>query len=737
MRRAGFVAAVAIVVITSQILDGPEIGPEQARPVARGQAAATSADDDRRLAVLRIEELRAPAVSDVSFLLEMARTASGDTPNAALRALGRLERRSLITDLLPYLGAVQTREEAANALAQSLRGEPLESVPAGQQEQVVLEALVLAGEMALSSSDLGSVRQISRAVGRLPYLDSSQVRSAEAFLVRAFELPAVAGTSHLEGAAEGLESLARRSRKLAALGEAALEALREHARRVGPRRADGDSLRIVRRRAVAALLASQGMDAETLKDVLEDPDAEVRRLAVVALAGAGSVLVDDARVALIRSSLSDPEWIVRYEGVRAWTRRAAGSHGCIPLIEALGDKSLHVVLAAIDALGDQCRDDEVITIRIASEARTPLPMGRWQREAHAFVALAKRAPERASIGLMTFAMHNVWQVRMYAARAAAILDSVGVLARLAADPEDNVAEAALAPLRKRIGDASDDAFIAVLERTRRPIARDARARPYEIIRTAAINLAGARPTPSLIAALAGALERITAEQCETSRDVRLALIERLGELGSVAQARALTPLLKDIDPVVAQAASAVIQSWTRTALPIDPPNRGARGIPSRATLLGNVCATFRMDNGKRFEMAFLSEQAPLARARFVALASERYYDNLTFHRVVPNFVIQGGSPGANEYCGDCPFMRDEVGIASHVRGTVGISTRGRDTGDAQIFVNLVDNLRLDHEYTVFGRVIRPEYLAVIDEIQEGDRIQTVRITPWTPACGAD
>ena len=68
-------------------------------------------------------------------------------------------------------------------------------------------------------------------------------------------------------------------------------------------------------------------------------------------------------------------------------------------------------------------------------------------------------------------------------------------------------------------------------------------------------------------------------------------------------------------------------------------------------------------------------------------------------------MLQGGSPGANEYVGDGPYMRDEPGVA-HTRGTIGISTRGRDTGDAQIFVNLVDSPRLDHVYTVFAVVER-------------------------------
>jgi cyclophilin family peptidyl-prolyl cis-trans isomerase len=111
--------------------------------------------------------------------------------------------------------------------------------------------------------------------------------------------------------------------------------------------------------------------------------------------------------------------------------------------------------------------------------------------------------------------------------------------------------------------------------------------------------------------------------------------------------------------------------------------------------------------------------------RFAHLAASGYYNGLTFHRVVPNFVIQGGSPGANEYIGDAAFMRDEVGTWPHVRGAVGISTRGRDTGDAQIFIDLVDNPRLDHDFTVFAQVLSG--MDVVDAILEGDVIDRIEI----------
>jgi len=94
-------------------------------------------------------------------------------------------------------------------------------------------------------------------------------------------------------------------------------------------------------------------------------------------------------------------------------------------------------------------------------------------------------------------------------------------------------------------------------------------------------------------------------------------------------------------------------------------------------------------------------------------------------RVEPNFVIQGGGPGASEYVGDDAFMRDELGFHSHYRGTLGISTRGRDTGDAQLFINLVDNPLLDHEFTVFGQVI--EGMDIVDGILEGDAIGRIEV----------
>jgi peptidyl-prolyl cis-trans isomerase B (cyclophilin B) len=688
----------------------------------------TSSRNQRIAAILALEDARAFRTGDVQLLLSETRASDADIREMAIRALGRLERRDVIPDLLPLLILQATRTEAANAVVQSLRGKPVEGMPASEVEQIAFDALMLAGNAEVASPKPIALDAVARSLGRFPYARIDQLKSAEGFLRQAldkrwtFELCAPAGV------ARGLESLARLNRKLATLDDTTIERLREAAR--DQRVMCGAS----RRNAMAALVASQAVDSETLKSALADSDEETRRLGVLTLLGAASIISDDDRVVAIQALMSDASPMIRYEAVRAWTRRAAPTHGCQPLIEALGDRSLHVVLAAIDALGDQCRGESAVTDRIASEARTPPPIGRWQREAHAFVALAKRDRQRAANGMLTFATHNVWQVRMYAARAAAILEDVPVLDRLAADPDFNVAEAALAPLRQKVGATSDQVFIDILRRMNKVAGRSVVDRPYQLIRTAARTLQGARPTTRLLDELGNALTRITAERCETSRDARLALIERLGELGSASQEKVLTPLLEDFDPVVAGAAAAVLTTWTNKPVAADPEPYVPRSIGTGATGSSSR-AIFEMDNGRRFTIDLVSS-TPLTRARFTALAGSGYYNGLTFHRVVPNFVIQGGSPGANEYCGDCAFMRDEVGLVGNTRGTVGISTRGRDTGDAQIFVNMVDNARLDHDYTVFARVCG-DGMDVVDEIVEGDRIARVTLSSSTRACGPE
>jgi cyclophilin family peptidyl-prolyl cis-trans isomerase len=252
------------------------------------------------------------------------------------------------------------------------------------------------------------------------------------------------------------------------------------------------------------------------------------------------------------------------------------------------------------------------------------------------------------------------------------------------------------------------------------------ASDYQLVLTAATALTGSPDRAAATARLLAALERITRDSAETSRDVRVALLWRLRELGRPEAAPRLLRYLGDFDPLVADSAAALLTAWTGKLQRATPRRLLAPAISLRELeALRGKRLRFTLASGASFEVELLPDDAPLTVLLVARLVARGYYDGLSFHRVVANFVIQGGSPGANEYAGHPRFMRDELGPLSHRRGTLGISTRGRDTGDAQLFVNLVDNPRLDFEYTVWGRVVSG--LAAVDAVLEGDLIRRVEL----------
>jgi cyclophilin family peptidyl-prolyl cis-trans isomerase len=222
-----------------------------------------------------------------------------------------------------------------------------------------------------------------------------------------------------------------------------------------------------------------------------------------------------------------------------------------------------------------------------------------------------------------------------------------------------------------------------------------------------------------------ALERLTAQGHDTSRDPRVAILTTLAGTGAASDAARLERYLEDWDPRVAELAAKAITQWTGAPREASP-RRRTQPPPDAAVVeaLRGKWLRVTMAGGGVMDLRLLPEEAAATVLRVTGLAGSGYYNGLTFHRVEPTFVLQGGSPGANEYMGDGLYMRDEPGMA-HNRGAVGISTRGRDTGDAQIFINLVDSPRLDHAYTVFAVVERG--MDVADRVLEGDVMTRVEL----------
>lgn len=126
---------------------------------------------------------------------------------------------------------------------------------------------------------------------------------------------------------------------------------------------------------------------------------------------------------------------------------------------------------------------------------------------------------------------------------------------------------------------------------------------------------------------------------------------------------------------------------------------------------------------------FYDEDAPGTVANFHKLAESGYYDGVTFHRVIPDFVIQGGDPTGTGAGGPGYEIKCELngGNQYHDRGVLSMAHRGRDTGGSQFFIchSRNNTAHLDGNHTCFGKVI--ENIDIIDDIRQGDKILSVEI----------
>ena len=381
----------------------------------------------------------------------------------------------------------------------------------------------------------------------------------------------------------------------------------------------------------------------------------------------------------------EPAWRLRYRSL------AQNRSDCSAIAAGLGDAEWPVRLRAANLVTNACAQNTAIAttlrewvdgLRIARSRRDPGTVT-WHAAAHAIVGLARLRPAEARPRARRLASHDQWQVRMYAARAAAVLSDTSLLRRLVRDRDDNVKEAAIDALSKLTGHTDDSLYVAALS-----------SEGPQAVRAAAIALKGSSRAD--VPAIANtAFERWVRRANASERDARVALLEAAGRPASDDRSP------RDTATLPRRAVSLALGEDVRLRITMSPRTGG-----------GSFVVRLRGDN------------APIMAARILELANGGYYDNGNWHRVEHDFVIQGAGPGSNEYTGYHMFLRDELGNLPHTRGTVGMSTRGHHTGDAQWFINLKDNPRLIQDYTVFAEVV--EGIEVVDRIMEGDIVQSIR-----------
>lgn len=383
----------------------------------------------------------------------------------------------------------------------------------------------------------------------------------------------------------------------------------------------------------------------------------------------------------------EPSWRLRYRAL------SDQRHDCTALGAALVDSAWPVRLRAADLMDSTCAGNTAIMALLTGWAdevnrdlsRRELEGVSWQPAAHALVALSRLRPLLAGRKIPAFAEHRNPHLRLYAARAAVVMRDATTLFQLGSDRDPNVREAVIEGLSHLTGHADDSLYLAALD-----------ADAPQVVRAAALALVGS-PDPRARARANAVFARWVKRANASERDVRIALLQAAGRSASDDQPPAAGTSLPP------QAVALALGADVRVRVTLTPASGGGS-----------------------FVVRLRGDAAPMTAARVLQLVQDHYYDGMAWHRVEPDFVIQGGGPLDNEYSGYKRYFRDELSTVHHLRGTVGMSTRAHDTGDAQWFVNLRDNLRLDQNYTVFGEVV--DGMDVVDGIVEGDVIQTVRRT---------
>lgn len=250
-----------------------------------------------------------------------------------------------------------------------------------------------------------------------------------------------------------------------------------------------------------------------------------------------------------------------------------------------------------------------------------------------------------------------------------------------------------------------------------------------VVRATAAELLGEMPpAPDNAQALVAALP--TALQDQMLNDAALAIVEALAKQKTAATNEAIKTALKSDDHLIRRRAVAALKENGAGDFSNEiglVQTRNGLTDYERALARSNkrVLATLKTNRGS-FTVELLPAAAPLTVDNFVQLAKRGYFDSVMFHRVVQNFVIQGGDPRGDGNGGPGYSIRCEINMVPYARGAVGMALSGKDTGGSQWFVTHSPQPHLDGGYTVFGNVI--DGMDVVDGVERGDTILAISIS---------
>jgi cyclophilin family peptidyl-prolyl cis-trans isomerase/HEAT repeat protein len=418
--------------------------------------------------------------------------------------------------------------------------------------------------------------------------------------------------------------------------------------------------------------------------LLDDAHPWVRTNAVIAI----------ARVAAKDAHAIDREQIAQFAG------------DALHIIDLSNDPDPGTRASSIETLGWYAERSEQARKRLVEIAANG---SRWDRELAAGAIARHVSSELASVRETA----SPWARVRILENTKDLESGIELRKRYAADPDPLVRSNALA----NIPDAHVDAELDLI----RPALDDADL----VVRANAIDryslVKGAD-----VALLMAAEERA---RHDSQNDARVAAITAIASIDAPPREAFLRELLGDRDPVVRRTAADLLADKLKKPRPQYTPLPAARTPDDYAKIVAwsrqTHRATIKLTRGP-IEVALTSQDAPITAWNFAQLAARGYFNDTSFMRVVPNFVVQGGDPRNDMNGGPGYAIRDEINLQKYTRGAVGMALSGPDTGGSQFFITHSPQPHLDGGYTIFGRVVAGMN-EVVDQTERGDRVETITI----------
>lgn len=486
-----------------------------------------------------------------------------------------------------------------------------------------------------------------------------------------------------------------------------------------------DPLFVIRREAAYSLGRRAHPPArERLESLITEADLLTRANAVKAL----GLIADAASVPVLVDSLRDAHPWVRTNGARALmavaeqrptvTERLTTGDALVRVLNLTQDPDPGTSAVATELLGWLAPRSEPARRRLLKIAiEEPL----WYREL-AVGAIARHLSETNLDLLLPLLQTDARWIKIRAIEGAASVSSAGprLRARYAEDPDPSVRSAAVAA----IPDAAVDAELAIIER----LLDDS----DPVVRASAIERFGKQTEKPVATAVEKLLEAERRARTDALNDARLASISALATLEFEDRATHLRSWVGDEDPVVRRLAAESLERIGEalpqyTPLPMQRPWSEYLDIVRWARESHTATIhTARGDVG----IVLQPHDAPITAWNFAKLAATGYYNDTSFMRVVPNFVIQGGDPRNDMSGGPGYAIRDEMHLQKYTRGAVGMALAGPDTGGSQFFIAHSPQHHLDGGYTIFGRVVSG-MSGVVDRMHRGDAVTGIDIDDFS------